>query len=88
MGTCILDLYRSAMPNVFHSWGRDFGPTSAPGLVLFPELDNFDNEAMSAEVAQTFGARRVTLQNVGHWWALEQPRDAAGVIEEFVRSLD
>lgn len=88
MGTCILDLYRSATPNVFHSWGTHFGPTSAPGLVLFPELDAFDNEAMSIGVARTFGASHATLKNVGHWWALEQPREAATVIKEFIRSVD
>jgi pimeloyl-ACP methyl ester carboxylesterase len=88
MGNCILDLYRSATPNVFHSWGEQFGPTSAPGLVLFPELDEFDNEAMSTGVARTFGASHATLKNVGHWWALEQPREAAPVIKEFIRSVD
>jgi pimeloyl-ACP methyl ester carboxylesterase len=88
MGTCILDLYRSAVPNVFHSWGSDFGPTSAPGLVIFPELDPFDNESMSSEVARTFGARQVTLENVGHWWALERPREAALIIKEFIRSAE
>lgn len=87
MGTCILDLYRSATPNVHHSWGP-FGPTSAPGLILFAELDSFGNEAMSREVAQTFGAREETLEGVGHWWALERPSEAAAVIRSFVQSVD
>lgn len=88
MGGCILDLYRSATPNVYASWGAQFGLTSAPGLVLFAELDSFGNEAMSHEVAETFGAREATLKGVGHWWALEGPREAAIVIKEFVDSLD
>jgi pimeloyl-ACP methyl ester carboxylesterase len=88
MGTCILDLYRSATPNVYHSWGAQFGPTSAPGLILFAELDAFGNEAMSHEVAMNFGAREATLRGVGHWWALEQPGDAASVIKEFIHSVD
>jgi len=88
MGACILDLYRSATPNVFSSWGAQFGPTSAPGLVLFAELDSFGNEALSSEVAQTFGAREVTLSGVGHWWALEAPRESARVIRDFIRSVE
>ena len=55
MGTCILDLYRSATPNVYDSWGAQIGPTSAPGLILFAELDSFGHEAMSHEVAADLG---------------------------------
>jgi pimeloyl-ACP methyl ester carboxylesterase len=87
MGTCILDLYRSATPNVFSSWGEQFGPAPAPGLVLFAELDSFGNAAMSAEVAQTLGASEETLHDVGHWWALESPAQAAAVIKEFIHSV-
>jgi pimeloyl-ACP methyl ester carboxylesterase len=88
MATCILDLYRSATPNVHHSWGAQFGPTSAPGLILFAELDSFGDEAMSHEMAQVFEAREATLKGVGHWWALEGPHDAASVIKEFIHSVD
>jgi pimeloyl-ACP methyl ester carboxylesterase len=88
MATCILDLYRSATPNVHHTWGAQLGPTSAPGLILFAELDPFANEAMSHEVAETLHAREVTLAGVGHWWALEDPRQAAAIIKEFIHSID
>jgi pimeloyl-ACP methyl ester carboxylesterase len=88
MATCILDLYRSATPNVFATWGSQFGPTSAPGLILFAEVDSFGNEVMSRDVAKTFGAREATLPGVGHWWALEAPVEAAAVIKEFIRSVD
>jgi pimeloyl-ACP methyl ester carboxylesterase len=88
MATCILDLYRSATPNVYASWGEQFAPTSTPGLILFAEVDSFGNEAMSHDVAQTFGAREATLPGVGHWWALEAPAEAAAVINEFIRSVD
>lgn len=88
MGSCILDLYRSATPNVYHSWGAQFAPTSAPGLILHAELDQFGNEEMSREVAETFGAREATLSGVGHWWALESPREAADVIKDFIQSID
>ena len=88
MATCILDLYRSATPNVHYFWGADFGPTSAPGLILFAELDTFGNESMSHEVALTLRAREATLHGVGHWWALEGPSDAATVIKDFIASVD
>jgi pimeloyl-ACP methyl ester carboxylesterase len=88
MGTCILDLYRSATPNVYATWGEQFGPTSAPGLVLFADADSFGDAAMSKDVATTFGAREATLLSVGHWWALEAPAQAAAVIKEFIRSVD
>jgi pimeloyl-ACP methyl ester carboxylesterase len=88
MGTCILDLYRSAVPNVHHTWGSQLGPTSAPGLILFADADAFDSAAKSHEVAQTLNAREATLNGVGHWWALEGPREAAVVIQEFIDSVD
>lgn len=88
MGSCILDLYRSAVPNIYATWGSEFGPTSTPGLVLFAELDSFNDEAMSTEVAKTFGAQQATLDGVGHWWALENPTGAANVIREFIDSID
>ncbi|HEV7757353.1 MAG TPA: alpha/beta hydrolase, partial [Acidimicrobiales bacterium] len=33
MGACILDLYRSATPNIHAAWGP-FSPTSAPGMIV------------------------------------------------------
>ena len=88
MATCILDLYRSAMPNIHADWGRQFAATSVPGLILHAEFDVFANEANSREVAETFSARHETLHGVGHWWALEDPRGAASVIEEFIGSIN
>lgn len=87
MATCILDLYRSATPNIYADWGDLFGPTSVPGLILHAKLDVFGNEARSREVAATFGARHELLRGVGHWWALEDPRQAASVIDAFVDSV-
>jgi pimeloyl-ACP methyl ester carboxylesterase len=88
MATCILDLYRSATPNIYASWGAQFGPTSAPGLILFAEEDSFGHKSMSSDVATTFGAREETLSGVGHWWALEAPAEAAAVIKAFIHSID
>jgi pimeloyl-ACP methyl ester carboxylesterase len=87
MGTCILDLYRSAVPNVFATWGAQIGPTAAPGLMLRAELDAFDNEEMSNDVAKTFHASQATIRDAGHWWALEAPVESAAIIRTFIDSL-
>jgi pimeloyl-ACP methyl ester carboxylesterase len=87
MGGCILDLYRSAVPNIFATWGSEFGPTAAPGLVLHAELDPFDNLEMADEVATTFNARQATIPNAGHWWALEAPEESAAIIRTFIDSV-
>jgi pimeloyl-ACP methyl ester carboxylesterase len=87
MSSCILDLYRSATPNASASWHREFGVTSAPGMVLWPSEDFFGNEAQSREFAKTLGARHETLVGVGHWWPLQAPVLAAAVLTNFVSSL-
>lgn len=87
MGSCILDLYRSAVPNVFATWGDKFGPSAVPGLVIYPEFDSFAVENKSHEAAIMLGAREETLRDVGHWWVLEQPAAAAKVIKEFINNV-
>lgn len=87
MGSCILDLYRSAVPNIHATWGSSFGPTGAPGLVLHAQFDPFDDKTMSDEVAKTFNARQATISDAGHWWALESPEAAAATIRSFIDNL-
>ena len=88
MASCILDLYRSATPRIFATWGDDLAPTSAPGLVLHAADDPFGDGSLSAEVATSLGARTATLTGVGHWWALQDPAQAAGVLNAFHASID
>jgi len=87
MASCILDLYRSAVPRIFDTWGDALAPTSAPGLVLHASDDPFGDEAMSNEVATMLGARRATLTGAGHWWALQDPDQAADVLGAFHASV-
>ena len=87
MASCILDLYRSALPRAYATWGDAVGPTSAPGLVLHAADDPFGDEARSAEVAALLGARTETLTGVGHWWALQDPAQAAGILNAFHASV-
>jgi len=88
MASCILDLYRSATPRPYDTWGDALAPTSAPGLVLHAADDPFGDEALSAEMAALLGARQETLTGVGHWWALQDPVQAAAVLNGFHASID
>ena len=87
MASCILDLYRSATPRLFAAWGDSMGETSTPGLVLHATDDTFGDEAKSAAVAHILGARTETLSGVGHWWALQDPVQAAGALNRFHASV-
>ncbi len=88
MGTCILDLYRSATPNVWASWQPAWAPTTCPGLVLAPRDDPFARDLrLSEEVAARLGARHEVLDDLGHFWPLEDPARVAGVLAGFYDTL-
>jgi len=87
MASCILDLYRSATPRIFATWGDAMAPTSAPGLVLHAADDPFGEATLSAEVAAMLGARQETLSGVAHWWAFQDPVQAAEVLNTFHASV-
>lgn len=88
MAACILDLYRSAVPNLAAHWGP-IGEVAAPGLLLEPSEDPFAGapEALRAEVAVTLGAQRAPVEGVGHFWPLEAPERMAAILAEFVDSV-
>lgn len=86
MGSCILDLYRSATPNPFAHWGP-WSPTVAPGMVLCNTADPFGHEEMAEEVARMLGARFATM-DAGHFWPYSAPELAAPILESFWASLD
>ena len=88
MGGCILDLYRSAVPNPYADWGRELARSApAPGLVLHPTAEPYDDPARSAEVAAQLGARTERLEGLGHWWMLQDPAAGAEVLRRFWASL-
>ena len=83
MSRCILDFYRSAVPNIAADWWADAkGPTPSRGLVLLlpdpPEV-----EAMSLEVAWRLGAETARLDGLDHCWMAEAPTTVAAVLEQF-----
>ena len=87
MGSCILDLYRSATPNPHAHWGP-WAPTSAPGMVLHATEDPFGDGDMASEVASMLGARFVPIDGAGHFWPYTSPVAGAAVLESFWSSLD
>jgi pimeloyl-ACP methyl ester carboxylesterase len=87
MSRCILDLYRSAMPNAAKDWGADVRPTDAPGMLLAPTADPFGNEAITRDMAQRLDARVETLDDLGHWWMLQDPDRGADAISRFWKSI-
>ncbi|MEV5321193.1 alpha/beta hydrolase [Streptomyces sp. NPDC052687] len=88
MGEAILGLYRSTTPNPYAHWGAGFErPTAAPGLVVSPEGDPFDDAAAARAVAARLGARVAVLPATGHFWMLEDPAGAARVLSDFWADL-
>jgi pimeloyl-ACP methyl ester carboxylesterase len=86
---CILDLYRSAVPNPYADWGGELSrPARSPGMVLQPTADAFDDAAASGEVAARLGARIGRLDGLGHWWMLQDPAAGAAALRQFWSSLD
>ncbi len=83
MGACILDLYRSALPNTHASWGADLGPTSAPGMIIDATEDSFSDPTMSRQVADLLGAEVGVLDGLRHFWAVEDPARAAALLASF-----
>jgi pimeloyl-ACP methyl ester carboxylesterase len=87
MSECILDLYRSAVPNVAADWwGAVAGPTPSAGLVLLlpdpPEIEN-----MAVEVARALGAGTARLGDLDHCWMAQDPSITAAVLREFWSGL-
>jgi pimeloyl-ACP methyl ester carboxylesterase len=88
MAACILDLYRSALPNTYADWNDSLHHTAAPGLVLVPSDDPFGDATASRQAAETLGARIRVLEGAGHWWALQKPAEAASILTAFISSVD
>ncbi|MEV1077952.1 alpha/beta hydrolase [Streptomyces sp. NPDC050211] len=89
MASSILSLYRSALPNPFAHWGdRLTSPTTAPGLVIHATLDPYDDAVPASATAAILGARFEPLEDLGHWWMLQDPDTAAAALEKFWADLD
>ncbi|MFF3226121.1 alpha/beta fold hydrolase [Nocardia suismassiliense] len=86
MDGAVLDFYRSAI-NPYRDWGNQLKRTCAPGLVINPVHDRFDDYLLAAEVARQLGATFYIMPDAGHWWMLEHPAAAATALHDFWESL-
>jgi pimeloyl-ACP methyl ester carboxylesterase len=87
MSACVLDLARSAIPNVRSGWSQPTRPASGTGLVIVAGADPFDQDGLAQKVALDLGAHRRRLDGLGHYWMAEAPERAAAVLSEFWSSL-
>jgi len=87
MAESILALYRSAV-HVGTEWGPDFRDIPKPGLVVVPSQDPFLSADSARKSAHLAGASLAELENVGHWWMLQDPTQGARILESFWSSLD
>jgi pimeloyl-ACP methyl ester carboxylesterase len=87
MSQCVLDFYRSAIPNVAADWWGQTGPTASRGLVLLLP-DPPQDEAMSVDVARRLGAATARLDDLNHCWMAEDPQRVAAALNSFWASLE
>jgi hypothetical protein len=88
MSQCILDLYRSAVPNVAADWWADVtGPTRSAGRVLLLP-DPPEDEARSLEVAHRLGAGTERMgDDLEHCWMAQDPAGTVDVLRRFWAGL-
>jgi pimeloyl-ACP methyl ester carboxylesterase len=82
MGRAILGLYRSAV-DVGTEWGPGVDDIEGPGLVIESGQDPFRSPGRARRLAERTGAALVELPDAGHFWMLEDPTGAAGVLSAF-----
>lgn len=87
MGRAILDLYRSAVPNPYQDWGHRLRRTSAPGMIINPVNDPYDDYQLAGEIARQLGATFYLMPEAGHWWMRDNPAAVAEALTDFWESL-
>jgi len=59
----------------------------APGLAIIATADPFGREELFQGVADRTEARTLELDDLGHWWMLQDPRRGARALEDFWSSV-
>jgi pimeloyl-ACP methyl ester carboxylesterase len=85
MARCILALYRDAAQPTMARLGESLEAAAArPGLaVLATEDRNVGTDEMRRRAAARAGARVAVLDGLGHWWMVQDPQRAAGMLNDF-----
>ena len=87
MSRCILALYRSADEATMAAVGREFAETAGrpeAHVIIATEDQYTGGEEMARRTAESWGARVHVLEGLGHWWMLQDPVRAAGVISDIL----
>ena len=89
MARCILGLYRDAAQPTMARLGANLPAAAArPGLaVLATEDRNVGTEEMRRRAAARAGAQVVVLDELGHWWMVQDPARGAAALTRFWKSL-
>ena len=89
MGRCILALYRDAAQPALRELAASLPDAAArPGLVIVASEDHYvGTEAMARHSASQAGASVTRLDDVGHWWMLQDPASGAAALHDFWKGL-
>jgi len=90
MGRAILSLYRSARQPALAEAGRALHNAAArPGLSLLATEDPYIGGAdLRRRAADRAGARTEVLDELGHWWMVQDPARGAAALTRFWETLD
>ena len=85
MGRAILAFYRSAVQPTMAELGRGLSAAAAsPGLAIIGTDDHFVGSIdLRRRSAARAGADVAVLDGLGHWWMVQDPVRAAGVLAAF-----
>jgi pimeloyl-ACP methyl ester carboxylesterase len=87
MGACILTLYRSAVQPHMTLWSEQYRETSGrpETLVVIAHQDHYTGGPdTTRRVAERWGASTVELEDLGHWWMVQDPARGAAALRGFL----
>ncbi len=89
MGRAILSLYRSARQPAMAEAGRALeNAATRPGLSLLATEDPYIGSAeLRGRAAKRAGARTEVLEELGHWWMVQDPDRGAAALTGFWETL-
>jgi pimeloyl-ACP methyl ester carboxylesterase len=90
MGRAILSLYRSARQPAMAEAGRALENAAArPGLSLLATEDPYiGSDELRRRAADRAGAHTEVLEDLGHWWMVQDPARGAAALRRFWDTLN
>ncbi len=87
MASCVLTLYRSAVQPRMTEWADEYAqlPDRPPTLVVIAVDDHYTGgEVLARRTAERWGAEVAVLEDLGHWWMLQDPAKGAEILRPFL----